>query len=173
MTTDPLCKHCSKRVRQSVGAVNRALKIGAPLYCDRKCAGLARRVYKPKAQKIAEKRLYDMEYRRKNRRLLKAKKRAYFQRTYDPAKAAAERKARMHLHVAYCRQPSYRRWKRRYDRKYRAQKMFGPFADSFLILQRLEKEIDSRMSRYEVYAANGTLNKALNRRREYERLVRG
>jgi hypothetical protein len=40
--------------------------------------------------------------------MLKAKKRAYFERTYDPRKAAVERKKRMHLHVAYCREPRYK-----------------------------------------------------------------
>ena len=73
-----------------------------------------------KAQKVAEKRLYDMAYRAKNLERIKAGKRAYFQRTYDPREAAVERKKRMHLHVAYCRQPRYKAWKREYDRKYRA-----------------------------------------------------
>ena len=78
------CAHCGKRVKQPTSAINRALRIGAPLYCDKVCAGLGRRTHKTKAQKVSEKRMYDMEYRRKNRRKLKAAKRAYFERTYDP-----------------------------------------------------------------------------------------
>lgn len=165
------CGHCGKAVKQPPGAINRALRIGAPLYCDKVCAGLGRRHHTTKAQKVSEKRMYDMEYRRKNRKTLKAKKRAYFERSYDPVKAAAVRKARMHLHVAYCQSPAYRRWKRRYDRDYRAQKLFGPFAESFLLLQKIEREISTRMTRYEVYQTNGTLNKTLRRKRDYARLV--
>jgi hypothetical protein len=135
--------------------------------------GLAKRIHKPKAQKVEEKRLYDIEYRRKNRTMLKAKKSAYFQRTYDPTKAAEVRRRRLPYHVEYCRQPRYRRWKRRYDQQFRARKLYGPYAGSFLLLQKIEKEVASRMSRYEIYQANGTLNKWQNRRREYERLIRG
>lgn len=165
------CSHCGKVVRQALGAINRALKLGLPLYCDMKCSGLARRKYKPKAQKVAEKRLYDLEYRRKNRKLLKAKKRAYFERTYDPVEAAKGRKARMHLHVAYCRQPAYKRWKSRYDRQHRARKMFGPYAESFLLLQKIEHEIATRMTKHEVRQSNGIINKAQERKRAYARLV--
>lgn len=169
--TVAVCSHCGKIVKQCVGAINRARKLGAPLYCDMKCAGLARRVFKTKAQKVVEKRLYDAQYRQKNRKLLKAKKRAYFLRAYDPMKAAKVRKARMHLHVAYCQQPRYRRWKKRYDQRHRAGKCFGPFAESFLVLLKLENEISSRISRYEVYQANGTLNKTQERKRAYARLI--
>lgn len=130
-------------------------------------------MFKPKAQKVEEKRLYDMEYRRKNRRLLAGKKRAYFERTYDPVKAAKVRAVRMPLHVEYCRQPRYKRWKRRYDQKHRAQRMFGPYAESFLLLRKIEKEVTSRMSKYEIGLTNGTINKAMQRRREYARLIRG
>lgn len=165
------CGHCNAIVKQSTSAINRALRNGSRIYCNKECSGLGRRKHKTKEQKIAEKRAYDVEYRLKNRKLLKTKKREYFQRTYDPIKAAVVRKARMHLHVAYCRNPAYKRWKRRYDREYRAQKLFGPFAESFLLLQKIEHEVSTRMTRYEVYQTNGTLNKTLRRKRDYARLV--
>ena len=151
--------------------MNRARNAGLKLFCNLRCSGLSRRIYKPKAQKVSEKRLYDMEYRCKNRRLLKAKKRAYFERTYDPVKAAKERKVKMHRHVEYCRQPSYKRWKRRYDRQHRAKKMFGPYAEAFLLLQKIDQEVSSRITNYEVRQINGTLNKTLQRKRAYARLV--
>ncbi len=43
-----------------------------------------------------------MEYRRKNRAALKAKKAERHKRTYDPVKAAVVRKKRMPRHVEYC-----------------------------------------------------------------------
>lgn len=167
------CPQCQREVEKHSGAVNRAAKIGAPIYCGRACAGLARRIYRAKAQKVAEKKLYDAEYRRKNRQRLKAEKAAHYQRTRDPVKEAIYRKAHMARHVAYCQSPEYKQWKQAYDSAYRAEKLYGPFAESFLLLQAIEKEIASRMSRYDIYMANGTLNKWLHRRREYERLIRG
>lgn len=114
------CAHCKKSVERETGHVNRSRKIRAPLYCGRRCSGLGRRKWKPKAQKVAEKRLYDRAYRAKNLKRIKAEKRAYFKRTYDPVKAARERKKRMPRHVAYCRQPRYKAYKSAYDAKRRA-----------------------------------------------------
>lgn len=167
------CAHCGKPVKQPIGAINRALRAGLPIHCDRLCAGLARRCHKTKAQKVSEKRQYDMEYRRKNRALLKAKKAAWFKASYDPVKAAKVRKSRMPAHVRYCQRPEYKRWKRRYDARYRARRLFGPFAESALLLKRLEKEVTSRMSKYEIGLTNGTINKAQLRRRAYASLISG
>lgn len=119
---------------------------------------------KTKAEKVEAKRLYDIEYRRKNRAMLKAKKAAYFRLTYDPVKAAIERKKRMHLHVAYCRQPRYKAWKRLYDRKRRDSK-YGPFAEAARLAIELNREIKGRMSNYEIRRENQTLNKRLARTR--------
>lgn len=165
------CARCGVFAFKESGAVNRARKIGAPLYCGRMCAGLARRQDRTKAEKVAAKRLYDMEYRRKNRALLKIKKAAYHQATYDPATAAKVRKANMARHVAYCQRPEYKEWKQKYDAAYRAKRLFGPFWESALLLLQLDSEILSRATRYEIALANGTLNKALLRRRDYERTV--
>ncbi len=107
-----LCAYCHAQLFKLTGEINRAAKIGALLYCNRLCAGRGRRKGKSKEQCVAEKRLYDIAYRAKNRAMLKVKKAAYFQRTYDPAKAAVERKKRMPRHVEYCRQPRYKAWKR-------------------------------------------------------------
>jgi hypothetical protein len=159
------CAQCGKRTEKVSGQVTRAKKIGARLFCDRWCFGASLRKGKTKAQKVAEKRLYDMAYRTKNRQMLKAKKRAYFERTYDPRKAAVERKKRMHLHVAYCRQPRYKAWKRQYDQQYRAME-YGPFADAYLLAVNLNREIKSKATNYEIRIQNQTLNKKQARTRQ-------
>jgi hypothetical protein len=159
-----VCAHCGKASEKANGAVNLARRIGARLFCNSACAGLARRKGKTKAQKVAEKRLYDQAYRAKNLERLKAEKRAYFQRTYDPVKAARQRKKRMHLHIEYCRQPRYKAWKREYDKNYRA-KEYGPFADAYMLAIDLNREIKSRASNYEIRLQNQTLNKRLARTR--------
>lgn len=164
------CAHCQKPLHKSIREVNRARKIGANLYCDLRCAGMARRSGKTQEQKVEEKRLYDAAYRTKNREILKMKKSAYFQRTYDPVRAAKERKKRMRLHVEYCRQPRYKAWKREYDRKYRARE-YGPFAEAYTLAINLNREIKSRMSSYEIRIQNQTLNKRQTRSRAAQEIA--
>ena len=95
---------------------------------------------------------YDRKYRKKNRARIKAEKAAYFQRTYDPVNAAKERKKKMPAHVEYCRQPEYKAWKKKYDKKRRSFK-FGDFAEAHAVLLKLIKEIHKQMpDRFEKYA---------------------
>jgi len=166
-TTKTSCPQCGAAFEAETGRMNRALKIGAPLYCGRACAGLARRLTSPptEAERKEAKRLYDARRRVEKEEEIKAKKRDYFKRTYDPAKAAAERKERMPRHVEYCRRPEYKAWKREYDRRHLAEKKFGEFAEVALLLQDIEREVEQRATRYEIYRTNGTLNKAQTRRR--------
>lgn len=166
-----VCPICKTKFTRCAGHVNRSRKIGSPVFCGKDCFGISRRKNKTIFQKKEEKRIYDEKYREKNLEMLKAKKRAYHTNNYDPKTAAVYRKKRMPLHVEYCRQPKYKEWKKKYDSYYRATKLYGDFSESFLLLQDIEKEVDSRMSRYEIYQANGTLNKHQTRRREYEKLI--
>ncbi|MDC9825654.1 hypothetical protein PRN20_18120 [Devosia sp. ZB163] len=166
------CAHCTATATTSNGNYNRAAKIGAPLYCGKECAGLARRKWKSPAQRKEEKRVYDAARRAELADEIKAAKRAYHLRTYDPAKAAVERKKRMPRHVEYCRRPEYRAWKRDYDRNYRAAKEYGEFAECFLLVMDIRAECLSQMTDYEIRLEKGTLSKTQKRRREYERANR-
>lgn len=160
------CAYCNKAGDKPSGEVNRARAAGLNLYCDRRCSGLGRRQGKTKAQRVAEKAAYDAAYRAKNREMLKAKKHEYFKRTYDPVEAAKVRKARMPLHVEYCRQPAYKRWKSSYDRKYRAKKFYGPAAEAAMLLTDLNREIKGRKTNAQIKYENGRTN--LSQRRERE-----
>ncbi len=107
------------------------------------------------AQKKRDKAAYDREYRKRNRALLKAKKAAYFQRTYDPAEAAKERKKKMPQHIEYCRQKWYRQYKRDYDRNRRSSR-YGEYAECHSLLVELQKEIRKQMpSRFDRYRQTG------------------
>jgi hypothetical protein len=162
----PVCPQCRRVFECDASRYNRAVRLLAPLYCGKACAGLARRTPKPDDEtRRLLKAAYDSEYRERNAEKRRAQKAAWFKRTYDPAKAAVERKARMPRHVEYCRRPEYRAWKAEYDRAYKARLHFGEWADAALLLGDLEREINERATRYEVYQANGTLNKAQTRRR--------
>ncbi len=159
-----ICPHCGKSADKATGVVNRARRCGLPIYCGRRCMGLARRKHKTKAQRIEEKRLYDQEYRRINLAKLTAKKAAYHQRTYDPAKARIERKKRAKAHAEYCRRPEYKAYKRKYDRQYRARE-YGAFAEAFMLAVDLNREIKKRMTNHEIKWQNKTANKTQFRRR--------
>lgn len=160
------CAHCGKVADKSAGHVNRARERGLNLYCNRVCSGLGRRTHKTKAQKVAEKQAYDAEYRVKNLTMLLAKKREHHKRTYDPVKAAVVRKTRMPLHLEYCRRPEYKRWKQTYDRKHRAGKFYGEFAEAAMLTMDLNLEIKGRITNAEVKYQNGCTNKSQRRERE-------
>ncbi|MFA7308396.1 MAG: hypothetical protein WC026_17195 [Hyphomicrobium sp.] len=167
-----ICAHCRKEAEKPNGAVNRARASGLRIFCGRKCAGKGRRKpHKPKAQRVAEKRAYDMEYRRKNRAMLKAKKAAHFRASYDPEAARIERKKRAKFHAEYCRRPSYKLWKAEYDRRYRARE-YGEFADAFQLTIDLNREIKTRSNNYEIRQANQTGNKSQKREREAQQQER-
>lgn len=167
-----VCPVCSKQFTIATGAYNRACQRGYEPRCSRACDGIMRRKHKTPEQKKAEKAEYDREYREKNRAMLKAKKAERFQRTYDPAKAAVERKKRAHKHAEYCRRPEYRAWKREYDKQYRANREYGDYAEAFLTLRDLENEILSNATRVEIGVQNGTLCKSQKRKRAFAKSQR-
>ena len=158
-----ICARCGAESSREAGAINRANRLGLSLYCTRECAGIARQCGKSKDQKVAEKAAYDAEYRAKNREMLKAKKAQRYRETYDPDKARIYRKKIMPRHVEYCRRPEYVEKKKAYDLDRRA-KEYGPFAESYKILLKIQKEVLSKSSRYEIDTINGKLNKAHRRK---------
>lgn len=174
-----ICAHCGVTAYKLSGGVNRSLGKGAPIFCGRECSGLHRRVVRSTNEAKALKAEYDRKRRGELGEALKAQKRAaYILRVANDrdalrAEQRAFRARRREYHAEYCRRPDYRAKKRDYDRQHRAVKMFGPFAEAFVALQDLETEIASRASRYEIYSENGTLNKCLKRKREYDKSIRG
>ena len=146
-------------------------KLNGPIcYCGRKCASMGRRKRKTLAQKKAEKAAYDRRYRAINLQEIKRKKREYFQRTYDPEKAAIERKKRARWHVEYCRRyyadPKNHAGKVEYDRKRRDRIHFGAFAECYELIRKIDEEVASKMSDYEIRLQQGTLSKAAKRKKQ-------
>ena len=163
---DFICAHCGETSQKAASEINRARVAGLRLFCDRECAALGRRKHKTKAQKVEEKRIYDMQYRARDPGARKAQKAAYHKRTYDPVKAAIVRKRRMPAHVEYCRRPEYKRWKQAYDHQYRAKKDYGPFAEVAMLTADLNREIKGRMTNHDIKWQNKTSNKSQFRARE-------
>ena len=164
------CPQCRGIFTAKTANVNRAAKIGAPLYCGRVCAGLARRLKNPPTdeERRAAKAVYDAERRNGPKRAqILAEKMNHYYANHERFKAehAIYRAAHMDRHVEYCRQPEYRAKKSEYDRKRRAEIQFGDFSEAALLLLDIEREISERATKYEIYLTNGTINKALRRRR--------
>lgn len=168
-----ICPQCNSECEKNTGAYNRAIKIGAKLFCSHQCAINFRKI--SKKEKVEKKRLYDIEYRRKNKEKIKRRKALEFQRDYkaNPEKYRAIRKARMAKHVEYCRQPDYRAKKRVYDREYRAKRNYGEYWESHVAIMKIKDETEKIASKYERDLERGMINKAQNRRREYEKVKRG
>ncbi len=165
----PLCRSCGAPVKQSQGSINRALREGKPLYCDRVCTGLARRV--SASYKKRKKAAYDADRRVEKAAEISAKKRDYHQRTRNPEKERERRRVNMERHVEYCRQPEYKAAKAEYDRdkaeydRERRAKEYGPYGDSYLLLVALEREIRSRATSYERRKARGYYTRTSQQRR--------
>lgn len=164
------CPQCREETIKPIGDYNRALKRGYTPCCSMDCAGLRRRSNKTSAQKKEEKRIYDIKYKTENKEKLKKEKKLWFRKTYNPEKAAIERKKNMARHVKYCQSSKYKEWKKQYDTKYRAKKNYGEYWESFVLLSSLKDEIYSRVDWYTIKYESGLLNKQQQRRRDYDRL---
>lgn len=167
-----VCNQCEQEFLRANAEIAYRLKKGiGSTFCSMKCAGAARRDTRTLEEKVSEKSAYDAEYRAKNRAILKAKKReARLANPLHKEREKAQRAKRMPKHVEYCRRPEYRVYKEQYDRRYRAIKDFGPeFADAALTLLDIDREVEKRITRTQIYATNGTLNKSQERKRDYAR----
>lgn len=163
-----VCAHCKTEFEKSTGHVNRAIKMGCNIYCNRECAGFGRRANRTEDENKKIKSDYDKEYRRKNLDKRRDQAHEYFKKDYaaNPEKYRLERQRRMKSHVEYCRQPEYRKYKQEYDQTYRAKKNYGELWESFLILSDIEKIIDNR----EVKQINNLITKSTKRKRSWLQL---
>jgi len=162
------CDHCGAQIEKSPGHVNRARKLGMKLFCNRVCFGLDRRSDVTEEEKKERKRLYDIEYRSKNKEIIREKKKVYEQSPAGRAMQKRNREKFKQTHLEYCRTPEYRAWKKIYDRIYRAKKDYGEFYEAALLLRQIEDEVDNR----EVMKQNQLINKSQKRRRSYEKFKR-
>lgn len=167
MKVERTCEHCQRTFLVERGQVN----AGRGRFCTMACSGARRRKHIPADEKKRLKAEYDREYRRKNASLVKAKKAAYFKRTYDPEKARAFREANRGYLAEVKRRcymrPEYRAHKAQKDREYRCRQDYGEWWEAASLLIDLDREIDRQMPDYEVRKSKGTLNKTQRRKRAY------
>lgn len=173
------CAQCGKVTKKHLGHVNRARKLGLKLFCGQKCFGLSRRHNKTIQELKEEKRLYDIEYRRKNEKRLKKKRGAWFKKDYaeHPEKYRKQRKKRQKKHNEYCRQPEYRKYKKDYDRKRVAKLQYDKFWEAAIALRDLGDIVDNRQAKKDQYIFNKSQKRKRNakntQRKELESCVMG
>ncbi len=165
------CAYCGKVSDKPTGAVNRAKSIGAPLYCNRVCAGLGRRSNKTIEQKKKEKAAYDKEFRYYHRDGIKERKAAAFKKDYaaNPEKYRKERQRRYKAHLEYLQRPEYKAWKKNYDVKHLAKKDFGVYWESAILLKELEEHL-LKIRPDGIKFQMGITNKTQKRKRLWQRV---
>lgn len=146
-----VCAACGHVGEKSASAIRRAKKVGqTKLYCNRKCAGVGRRTdTRTLEEKRAAKSAYDRAYRERpgRREQERTYNAAWYQANKDREREREIRQANMPRHVEYCRRPEYRVKKVSYDLQRRAS-VYGEFAEAYLILLELQREIRQRAPSY-------------------------
>lgn len=164
---EAICDYCGKSMQKSTGHYNRAIKLGAGIYCDRKCAGLGRRIEETPEEKREIKSWYDLFIRTSRKEdeywlnYLQTAFSFHFDYAANPDKYKRIRKEKQASHNEYCRQPKYKEWKKGYDEQYRAKKNYGDWWEAAIALKNLDKEIDYRESKRQ----NKIYNKSTTKRK--------
>jgi hypothetical protein len=162
------CGHCGKPLNKLTSEVNRAIKMGMRLYCNRTCSGKGRR--KSDADKKERTWWYDAFNRLAVADEIRIKKAAYFKRDYEanPEKYRLARQSQRDNHRRHISTPTYKKWKQGYDQKYLAHKKYGEFSEAVLVLRQIEAEIDKCQSRQD----RNCHNKTQKRKRLWKNLQR-
>lgn len=176
-TIQLVCDTCGETFDAIPGAVNRATKLGTKVrFCSRPCAGLARRAPPvPIDEKRRKKSAYDAAHRAAKAAEIRAKKNAaYLANHAERLRQMAEKRAdpvyreKMRAYQReHSARPEWKAHKKTYDRRFKAEKKYGPeWAEAAIALWELEDAISEKMpTRQERYAAKGTLNKSQARKR--------
>lgn len=174
------CDYCGKSVKKYVGHVNRAKKLGAKLFCGKKCFGLNRRTNETAEEKKLIKYLYDtlLIYGDGEGKRLSSK--IWFRKDYDsnPKKYKKRREKKQEYHNEYCRQPGYKKKKKRYDQQYRAKKSYGIYWESLVALLALQEVVNNRAAKRDQKIYNKSQKRKRNakqniKRKEFESCTMG
>ncbi len=170
------CCACGNDALRTSSEVNRAAKVGAPVYCNRTCAGLARRgEVRTDAERKQIKSDYDRQRRTDLHDQLKAEKRA----AYEAKKAAdieavraQQRKQREAQKASgyrdnYLKTDRYKKYKHEYDLRTRSEEWYGEYAEAHRLLVELERLIRQQCpDKYERLKARGYYERANECRRQ-------
>ena len=160
------CPYCGGDLHRYIGYINRAKKLGVPIYCSRVCSGLARRVERTDEEKKKIKADYDRKRRKTIDRTEQIK--SYNESPKGRAMQKRNSKKFKQSHLEYCRNPQYREYKKEYDETYRAKKSYGEFWEASIVLKKIDELI--LPEKQEAKIQKGTYNKSQKRKRTWNLL---
>lgn len=165
-----ICKHCGIEFEKSAGHLNRANKLGVPVFCTTEHFYASRRIERTDEEKKAIKADYDRDYCKTEKR--KASARNYNETPAGRAMQKRQREKNKESHLEYCRTPEYKAWKIKYDQQHRAKKQYGEFWESAILLEQIDKHIASVADKNHLRTINGTFNKSKRRKKQWLRLLK-
>ena len=172
------CNYCHKQFKvkeNNVGQRKKSIRQGLPIYCGMKCAGLGRRTNETEEEKKIHKQWYDLFIRASVTedeywiRYLHGALIFHMDNAANPEKFRERRRKKQPAHNEYCRQPKYKSYKKEYDEKHRAKKLFGEFWECAIVLKNLDNEIDYRESKRQNKIYNKSTTK---RKRSWQKQLR-
>lgn len=114
--------------------------------------------------KKEKKRLYDLEYRRKNKEKIKDKKKAYYQTESGKAASKRNRDKMKKYHAEYCRTPEYRLKKHEYDSVNWYVRKYGEYWECMQIVEKIEKKVIQLVpDKYERSKMRGVVDRQIKR----------
>jgi hypothetical protein len=164
------CDYCNSTFTvkpNSIGSRKRSIRLGLPIYCNKKCTGLAIRTNETEEEKKLYKQWYDLFIRvsrTEDEYWLKYLQTAFsfaFDYAANPEKYKRIRQGKKESHNEYCRQPEYKKKKKAYDEVHRAKKFYGEYWEAAIALKTLENEIDDKEGR----RLNKLYNKSTTKRK--------
>jgi len=166
------CFYCGKRFYRNPAHIKR---YGCKLsFCSQKHFGLSYRTGKSKKQLKEEKQLYDVEYRRINKKHIKATHKTYNESPNGRAMQKRNRDKFKNYHLEYCRTPEYRRWKKASDEIYRAKKFFGEWWECMILVKKIKSEVCRLVPEpYERAKMRGTIAKMMRKKAYKRHLIYG
>jgi hypothetical protein len=106
------------------------------------------------------KRLYDIEYRRKNLERINERKRKYNSSPAGRAMQKRQREKQKSNHLKYCRTKKYRQYKKEYDQEFRSKKLYGEFWECMILVEKIfNKVIELTPDKYERDKMRGNINR--------------
>lgn len=175
-----VCEWCGAAFVTTTSQYNRQNKIGHPVrFCSRPCSSRARSAERTTPHpNTPEGRAAKAEYDRARRqrladKLREDKRAAYLRDHAERLRKQAEMRAdpayrqKMRAYqYEHARRPEWRAHKKKYDRKYRAERDYGEWAEAYVTMLELrEAALAAARTDSELRARKGTLNKSQQRKR--------
>jgi len=126
--------------------------------------------------KKEKKRLYDIDYRRKNIERITQRKKEYYENNKESIKPKYKEYRDNHKqdHLEYCRTDEYKIYKKGYDKIHRNKVKYGEFWECMLICNEIENKVRELMpDKYERLKMRGVIQRNQAKRALKRSLIYG